>query len=291
MHTRAVEATDIPRITSLEVRVEQAIGGTEVVSEAEVAEQLEMVEDLATASLVVEDDDGALLGASWRWGTTTWWLVDPDVEGDAVHHLLLGWLEEGPIRIADADSRDAQSLAVLAERGWQHAHSSFDLEMDLERAAALDEPAWAEGVAPIPWDPARAEDVHDLIYVRSAWAAVPGHEDRPLEEWRGLFAGNFLVADQQVLAEEDGALVGAAMCRIWDDGTGWVSQLAVAVEHRGRGLGRALLLQALRGLRDGGAEVLGLSVNAENRGALGLYQRVGLEIQREWLTHEFPTTP
>jgi ribosomal protein S18 acetylase RimI-like enzyme len=130
-----------------------------------------------------------------------------------------------------------------------------------------------------------AGDVHQLIYVRAGWAEVPGHNDRDLAEWTSLFAGSFLVPGQQILAKDGDELVGAAMCRIWDDGTGWVSQLAVDRAHRGRGIGRALLLTALRTLRDDGATSLGLSVNAENRGALGLYRSVGLTVSREWLTY------
>ena len=286
MHTRAVTVADIPLLTRLQVRHEESIGGGEIISEVETAEQLDHVDDLASSSLVVEDDGGGILGAAWRWGTNTVWLVDPDAEDETVHDVLLGWLEDGPIRTADADAADSRSVAALDGRGWHHVHSSFDLEMDQDQAMALEEPAWAEGVTTVPWTPSVAADVHELIYVRAGWSTVPGHNQRPFEEWSSLFAGAFLVPGQQVLAVEGEELVGVAMCRIWDDGTGWVSQLAVARAHRARGIGRALLLTALRRLRDDGATSLGLSVNAENRGALGLYQRVGLTVHREWLTYE-----
>jgi ribosomal protein S18 acetylase RimI-like enzyme len=65
-------------------------------------------------------------------------------------------------------------------------------------------------------------------------------------------------------------------------GRGWVDTLAVAQSERRRGLGRALLLHALTDLQRAGARGLGLGVEAENDGALGLYRSLGLEVEREW---------
>ena len=81
------------------------------------------------------------------------------------------------------------------------------------------------------------------------------------------------------------AAVGAAIGRTWSDGTGWVSQLAVAKGERGHGLGRALLLESLRRRVAGGAHSLGLSVEVVNRTALALYESVGLRIDREWMSY------
>jgi ribosomal protein S18 acetylase RimI-like enzyme len=72
------------------------------------------------------------------------------------------------------------------------------------------------------------------------------------------------------------------MGRIFSDGAGWVSQLAVARSERGRGLGRALLLESFRRRLAVGATLLGLSVQAVNRSAIGLYLDVGLTVDREW---------
>jgi ribosomal protein S18 acetylase RimI-like enzyme len=80
------------------------------------------------------------------------------------------------------------------------------------------------------------------------------------------------------------------MGRIWDDGTGWISQIATAKDERGRGLGRAMLLEALRRRVAAGAKSLGLSVQADNRGALRLYLDAGLQIDREFRTYHAPTT-
>jgi ribosomal protein S18 acetylase RimI-like enzyme len=70
--------------------------------------------------------------------------------------------------------------------------------------------------------------------------------------------------------------------RLTDGGRGEVRTLAVAVDERGHGLGRALLLAAFGELQRAGAQDLTLGVEAANESALGLYQSVGLEIEREW---------
>ena len=61
---------------------------------------------------------------------------------------------------------------------------------------------------------------------------------------------------------------------------GWIDSLGVLREHRGRGVGRALLLEGMRHLRQRGCTHLMLGVDTENPwGALGLYESVGF---RRW---------
>jgi ribosomal protein S18 acetylase RimI-like enzyme len=67
-----------------------------------------------------------------------------------------------------------------------------------------------------------------------------------------------------------------------DNGRGFINSLAVAVDERGRGLGRALLLHAFQDLRAAGVGDLTLDVEAANENALNLYRSVGMEIEREW---------
>ncbi|HKP52276.1 MAG TPA: GNAT family N-acetyltransferase [Chloroflexia bacterium] len=57
---------------------------------------------------------------------------------------------------------------------------------------------------------------------------------------------------------------------------GWIGLLGTRRGHRGVGLGRAMLLAGLRCLKDEGADIAKLGVDAENpTGALGLYEKVG----------------
>ena len=61
---------------------------------------------------------------------------------------------------------------------------------------------------------------------------------------------------------------------------GAIQNLGVTPEHRGLGLGTALLRVALRGFQQAGLERAFLEVTAQNAGAIGLYQRLGFARSR-----------
>jgi ribosomal protein S18 acetylase RimI-like enzyme len=58
-------------------------------------------------------------------------------------------------------------------------------------------------------------------------------------------------------------------------GHGSIQNLGIAPEHRNRGLGMCLMLQALHGFRRAGLRRACLEVTAENASAVRLYQRLG----------------
>jgi len=58
-------------------------------------------------------------------------------------------------------------------------------------------------------------------------------------------------------------------------GVGAVQNLGVTPEHRGRGLGRALLRRGLEGFWKAGAQRAFLEVTAQNLGAIRLYHSIG----------------
>ncbi|MCU0507999.1 MAG: GNAT family N-acetyltransferase [Anaerolineae bacterium] len=69
---------------------------------------------------------------------------------------------------------------------------------------------------------------------------------------------------------------------------GWVRQLAVEEKHRGRGLGRALLLHAFGEFHRRGAPRVGLGVDAKNPSATKLYLGVGMRAHREYVQYQKP---
>ena len=58
-------------------------------------------------------------------------------------------------------------------------------------------------------------------------------------------------------------------------GIGAIQNLAVAREHRRRGLGESLVLRALGGFRRAGIGRVTLEVTAQNAAAIRLYRRLG----------------
>jgi ribosomal protein S18 acetylase RimI-like enzyme len=63
-------------------------------------------------------------------------------------------------------------------------------------------------------------------------------------------------------------------------GAGSIQNFGIVPPHRGRGLGSALLLQALHGFRRAGLQRAVLEVTAQNEGAIRLYRRFGFRFRK-----------
>jgi ribosomal protein S18 acetylase RimI-like enzyme len=278
MRARPATAADLPLLTELFRRWDTVQFGAPEHDESEVRETFgnETLEE-RTRLLFVDD---RLVAAAWYWSGETILLVDPELDPAPLYADLLPWLAARHVPI-DALATDDQLQHALDTGGWKHERSSFELIRRVSGDWTPAEPRWPDGVELT--DLRDLEAVHRLIYLDAAWAEVPGHPERAYADWRGIFVTDKEDPAQQVLAWRDGRLVGVAMGRIFSDGAGWVSQLAVAKSERGRGLGRALLLESFRRRVTAGATLLGLSVQGNNRDAIGLYLDVGLTIDREWM--------
>jgi ribosomal protein S18 acetylase RimI-like enzyme len=285
MRARPATLDDVPAIAALQDGWDTHWFGAPENDEAQVRRSLSRVEPLAERSRLLLDDAGELAAASWWWTGDTRLIVRPGVPADAALDDLLPWLAVSGVRALECLASDDVQEAALRRHGWRYEMSAFELIRAVSPDWVLADPQWPDGVRVTGLGAGDAAQVHELVYRRAAWAAVPGHEERGLEEWSELFLGEEALASQQVLAWDGDRLVGAALGQTFPDGAGWVSQLAVAQDHRGQGLGRALLLEALHRRVHGGASALGLSVSALNAHALRLYLGVGLTVDREWRTY------
>ncbi len=226
---------------------------------------------------VIAERDGRVAGyAAVDEGGGSVLLVDP-VDPVSPLDALVAWLGERGQHVIDAYAGDAQRIAWLEDHGFMHLRSAFDLERATDPPPA---PAvLPSGVAIARFRPGEEDRaVHALIYVDAAWSAVPGHSERTLEAWRSTITPEY----RGWVARRDGRAIGWVLGRLFDDGRGWVEQLAVARPERGRGLGRALMLHSLAELLSLGATSLATGVEAANENALGLYRDIGFEVTREW---------
>jgi ribosomal protein S18 acetylase RimI-like enzyme len=286
VHTRPATADDLPAYDDLQRRWDQHWFGAGEHSVDEVAEILGYPDPLADNSLAVVDGR-RLVAIALRFGDSTSLTIDPAADTGAVLRRLLPWFAQQPGEL-EVLAKDEAAVNALESAGWTHDRSAFDLIVDVTPELQLAEPTWPDGIVARDLDPADAAAIHRLIYVDAGWAEVPGHPERDFDEWQRIFITEQTVPAQQVIAWRGERLVGIAMGRTWDDGTGWISQLATAKDERGRGLGRAMLLEALRRRVAAGATSLGLGVQASNEGALNLYLGVGLNIDREFRTYKAP---
>lgn len=80
-----------------------------------------------------------------------------------------------------------------------------------------------------------------------------------------------------LFVEREGKEIGFALCRLAADEAELLT-IAVRVEYRRRGAGRALLGAAIERLHEAGAALVFLEVGADNPAACSLYEQAGFRI-------------
>jgi ribosomal protein S18 acetylase RimI-like enzyme len=81
-------------------------------------------------------------------------------------------------------------------------------------------------------------------------------------------------------AEEEGRLIGAVL-GTHDGRKGWVNRLAVLPEHRGRGVGSALVAEVERRLLGSGIEIVACLIEGWNEGSKTFFERIGYVPHRD----------
>ena len=276
---RPATPVDRPDLIALALAEDAAWSGAPEVSAAEAGELIDRYRPG-----VIFERDGRVAGfAAVDEGGQTILLVDP---GDAVAPLeaLVAWLGERGHHQVDTYAADARRIAWLEANGFTHRRSAFDLIRGIDPPPAS--AVWPSDVAVARYRPGEDDAaVHALIYVDAAWGEVPGHTLRSPAAWQSMVTPDH----SGWIARRDGRAIGWVLGRLFDDGRGWVEQLAVARSARGLGLGRALLLHSLAEFLSRGATSLATGVQAENEKALGLYRDVGFAVEREWRVYARPT--
>lgn len=112
--------------------------------------------------------------------------------------------------------------------------------------------------------------VDDVAAVAALEAA---HQPRPWSEQ--VFRDELESDNRAYLVAEDRGLVGFGGVMVIGD-EAHITNLLVASHHRGRGLGRLLMVELIEVAADRGARHLTLEVRKENHAARSLYSRLGL---------------
>ena len=92
-----------------------------------------------------------------------------------------------------------------------------------------------------------------------------------------------------IIAEINGRIVGYIMCKIEFGFSnfrklgfvkkGHVVSVAVLPEHRGKGLGKALMLEGINGVMNRKSDEIYLEVRSSNESAIKMYQKLGFQIK------------
>ena len=238
--------------------------------------------DWARPGLDLEHDarvsgrNGTIRGYAILLGDDAVVMVHPGAEGEGDGTVLRRWAEAraaergtAVLRQFAAGSNDA-ARGHLRAAGYAPVQHYFRLRADLATVPA----APAAALRTFTADDEAA--VHALI--QEAFAEIEGHEHQSLATWRAKTIGNERHDPSLwLLLEDDEGLAGVALGERWEEGTGYVAELAVAPRARGRGHGRTLLLGLFEAFRQAGLAHAELSVHGRNRGALRLYEKVGMQ--------------
>ncbi len=236
--------------------------------------------------------------------------VHPDWRGRGIGRTLLAWqLERGaqlhaerhpeaPARLTATVYTTMSSFEALLRRaGLEQVRWFFHMERTLTDLPPLRE---VDGVdlVPFTWD--RDDDVRRAH--NAAFTEHYGSSERDVASWQVMFTGQrSFRPDLSVLAVVGGAVVGYALSYVSEataEATGvresYFGQIGVVPAARGRGLSKAVIIEALHAAAAADCQTAGLEVDSENvSGALGLYESLGFSTHRtqvSWSQHLDPLT-
>jgi ribosomal protein S18 acetylase RimI-like enzyme len=200
-------------------------------------------------------------------------LVHPEWRGRGFGGRLLDWgLAEGrrfggDVTVVETESLAPDAEAFFASRGLRQVFAEDVLRIGL--AGGVPEPMWPAGATLREWS---AETAPRFFAVyEAAFRERPGFPGYAAEEWiTDTGADDDFRPRLSVLATVPG--VGDAGFLLAESDR--IVQVGVAPAGRGAGLGAALVREALRRMRAGGAAQASLEVNVNNR-AGRLYRRLG----------------
>jgi mycothiol synthase len=268
--------------------------------------------DLQSDTRLAFTAEGKLVGYVEVWMTSNppvhpwvWVRVDPDFEGLGIGEHLMSWAEwrarKGFARVpknarvayrAGAYSNIETTKRLFEEMGMELIRHSFRMLIEMESMPP--EPRWPEGIDVRVFNPEKdAEAVYRAD--DEAFQDHFGYIEQPFEEGFERFMHHMTRGEAYdptlwFLAMDGDQVAGVCLCRRWsheDRETGYVSSLGVRRPWRRLGIGLALLRHAFGEFYRRGKRKVALGVDAENlTGALGLYEKAGMHVQRQFDLYE-----
>ena len=183
------------------------------------------------------------------------------------------------------------SLDARLQAAWEAAGFEFKRKYNIMRVHFTEKQTerHVEGLTIEAIDPRNDAQLREMHAVHQD--SFSGHFDftpRPFEAWRTLMAVEEESSDLNgyFLARLDGVPAGLCVCsnEIVDLNRGFVWVLGVAHSAHGRGIGEALLRNAMVYFESRGLVGADLTVDTGNEsGALRLYEKVGFNAESSWI--------
>lgn len=245
--------------------------------------------DLAGSSLAVLDGELIVAYVEHLGGERYDAAVLPSHRGRGIGTFLAGWVQDlarsrGVAVLGMPVPQGSAGDQLLTALGYEVRWTSWLLRLP-EGATVQDRPLPA-GYALREATEADHEQVWTVTedaFLEWSERARESREDFAARVWQ---RPGFEPWHLQVVTGPDGRVVGVA--NVWNTSgeaggvDTYVSKLAVAREHRGRGLAQALLVAAFAAGRQRGATSSSLATDSRT-GALTLYEKVGMRAASTWL--------
>ncbi|GEK03842.1 GNAT family N-acetyltransferase [Streptomyces sp. 1-11] len=231
-------------------------------------------------TVLVHDPAGRLVARAWvdRRSAVD---VHPEHRGRGLGTALLAWTLErarqaGTARVVQTvPDADTDAVALLRAHGYEPLVTAWLLEFAMPDEPAV--PCPPAGITVRPFRPGDGPVTHVLVQDafdewqerRQAYGEWAAHiVDRP------TFA-----PERSALAFAGDHLVGAALALdVPGTNEGYLEQVAVRHDHRGRGIARLLLRHSFRAFHRAGSRSCTLWTHSDT-GALDLYLRVGMTVR------------
>jgi ribosomal protein S18 acetylase RimI-like enzyme len=165
-------------------------------------------------------------------------------------------------------------------------YQRYRMEFDLSRAA-LPEAQLPAGYVWCAWQPGD-EDRHAFVKFQSFRDSIDSEVFESLSDYHGCLRLMREIVRQPGFLPETTWLIsvpgesgrppldcGTIQGVMLSEQVGGIQNVGVAPDHRGQGLGRALVLKSLAGFRDQGARRIYLEVTSPNVAAVELYRQLG----------------
>lgn len=282
---RPLELSDARAVYEVMAAQEQHDLGEIAIEEADiVADWQRPSHDLGAHSLGVLDGDHLVAYAEYMGDTRGDAAVHPDHRGRGIGTALARWMQDN----ARADGASVVGMPVpvdsagdrlLEALGYRVRWTSWELV--LAEGAQVPHRELPEGWAIRPATPEDHEACWTVL--EDAFLEWSEREREPFDDFvaRTIGRPGFEPWHLRLAADATGAVVGVTYVHPF--GTmGYVDRIATRRDQRGRGVAQAMLVDAFAVAREHGCTTSGLNTDSRT-GALGLYEKVGMQVTRTWV--------
>lgn len=283
--TRGATFGDLDAVTTLVRSAEQSDAGEVSVTVEDIRSGWDLPEfDLEHDSLLVFDGDALIAVAEvpgWRAEAN----VHPDWRGQGIGTAVLGWVENRALEREPEDDRvrvgqtvistNTEAISLFLDHGYSVRHTSWALRLPDD--VTIEAQSAPDGLEIRPFDPTSEERAVYQV-VEDAFNEWPTRVPSTYVVWQsGVTRRSDFDPSLLLVATHLGDVVGVAFGIPYED-EGWVQQLAVHSDYRGRGIAKALLRELFEEFRGRGFPAVGLSTDSRT-GALDLYLGLGMEVR------------